>query len=162
MKKLKYLSLFPLLYFVLTLSGCNERVDNYYLSLMGESDSWSLTNYEIVLTQGDFKVGNGTLKFKNENQYTTDWFEFITHVVINNKDIVVHHNMEDGPVTDLAEKSTGSIAGPAYLNENKFPITIEQVDGIYVIVKWKDNNNKEVEERIDLYNKINKENSFLN
>lgn len=161
MKKLKYLSLIPLFYFVLILSGCNERVDNYYLSLMGESDNWSLTNYEIVLTQEDFKAGNGTLRIKDENEYMTDWFEFITHVVINNKDTVVHHNMESGPGTDLTEKSTGAIEGPAYFNENKAPITIEQVDSIYMIVKWKDNNNK-VEERIDLYNKINKEHSFLN
>lgn len=129
---------------------------------MGESDSWSLTNYEIVLTQGDFKAGNGTLRIKNEDKYMTDWFEFITHVVINNKDTVVHHNMESGPVTDLIEKSTGAIEGPAYHNENKAPITIEQVDGIYMIVKWEDNNNNKIEERIDLYNKINKEHSFLN
>ncbi|WP_047984365.1 hypothetical protein [Ornithinibacillus californiensis] len=161
MKKFNYLSLVTLFFTVLFLSGCNERVDNYYLSLMGESDSWELTNYEVVLTQEDFKAGNGTLRFKNENNYKTDWFEVITHVVINNKDTVVNHNIESGPGTVLTEKSTGGIEGPAYLDENNAPITMDDVDEIYMVVKWNDNNNQKVEEKIDLYNKVNKERSFL-
>ena len=161
LKKFKYLSLFSLL-FVFILSGCNKRIDNYYMSLMGESESWRLTNYEIVLNEKDFKAGNGTLTYKNEQQTMTDWFEFSTHAVINNKDTVVHQNAVSGPSTELKEKSTGSIAGPTFIDENNKPITIDQVDSIYVVIKWKDENNKEVEERIDLESKENRGEAFLN
>lgn len=163
----KYIKgLVPCIYLMLSffvLSGCNAQKsgNTYYLLLMGESESWNLTGYEIVITPEDFKAGFGTLKMKNVNTYMTDFFHFETHVVIENDDSVVHTDSVTGE-TNIAKYTTGAIAGP-YINKNGDFITLKDIHEIYVVVEWWDTSkNESIKERIDLFNKSKKEQSFLN
>lgn len=162
LRKIKFSQLFSLVLFILILSGCNSNeklvINQYYLSLMGESQTWNLTGYEVVITSENFKVGNGTLNMKNANEYITDAFQFKTHAVINGKDIVVHSGSATGAGIDIAKKPIGAIKGGPYLNKNGDPITVNAVRDIYMIVEWWDKDkSKSVKERIDLYNKDSKE-----
>lgn len=158
--------LVPCIYLMLSffvLSGCNAQKsgNTYYLLLMGESESWNLTGYEIVITPEDFKAGFGTLKMKNVNTYMTDFFHFETHVVIESDDSVVHTGSVTGE-TNIAEYTTGAIAGP-YINKNGDFVTLEDINEIYVVVEWWDiSKNESIKERIDLFNQSKKEQSFLN
>ncbi|WP_078380031.1 hypothetical protein [Sutcliffiella halmapala] len=161
-KRLGYWLCLVLSFFVL--SGCNGQKsdNNYYLLLMGESENWNLSGYEIVITPEEFKAGYGTLNMKNENEYITDSFHFVTYVVINDEDTVVHSGSETGEM-NIAEKTTGAIEGKTYLNENGDSIKLNEISEIYVVVEWWDIGKSEsVKERIDLYNKDSKEQTFLN
>ncbi|MET4558874.1 hypothetical protein ABIA69_000017 [Lysinibacillus parviboronicapiens] len=163
----KYIKgLVPWIYLMLSffvLSGCNAQKggNNYYLLLMGESESWNLTGYEIVITPEDFKAGFGTLNMKNVNEYITDSFHFETHVVIDSDDSVVHSGSATGGM-NIAEITTDAIEGP-YLNKNGDSVTLKDINEIYVVVEWWDiSKNESIKERIDLINKSKKEQSFLN
>lgn len=163
----KYIkSLVPWIYLMLSffvLSGCNAQKgdNNYYLLLMGESESWNLTGYEIVITPEDFKAGLGILNMKNVNEYMTDYFHFEAHVVIDSDDSVVHTDSATGEM-NIAEYTTGAIGGP-YLNKNGESVTLKDINEIYVVVEWWDiSKNESIKERIDLFNKFKKEQSFLN
>ncbi|CRK84584.1 hypothetical protein [Neobacillus massiliamazoniensis] len=165
--KAKFSQLFSLVLLILLLSGCNSNeksvINHYYLSLMGESQTWKLTGYEVMITPENFKAGNGTLKMKNANEYITDSFQFETHAVINGKDIVVHSGSANGAGIDIAKKTTGAIEGGVYLNKNGDPITLNEVSDIYMIVEWWDiGKSANVKERIDLYSTDSKEKTFLN
>jgi hypothetical protein len=128
------------------------------MKLMGESQTWDLTGYEIVITPENFKAGNGTLNMKNANEYITNSFQFETHAIINGEDLVVHASSATGARIDIAKKTTGAIEGGTYLNKNGDPITLNEVSDIYMIIEWWDTGkNDSVKERIGLYNKDNKE-----
>lgn len=153
--------LFSLL--VVLISGCSgyeKPVSNYYLSLIGESQTWNLTGYEVVITPESFKAGNGTLHVKNRNKTIVDSFYFETHVVINDKDLVVHTGAVTSAGKNIAEESTGAIEGDTYLNEDGTPITLKEINSIYMIIEWSDKI-ESVKERVDLYIKPNKEQTFL-
>lgn len=146
------------------MTGCNAQQSDskYYLLLMGESENWNLTDYEIVITPQDFNAGYGNLIMKNEEEYITDYFHFDTHVVINGEDMVVHSGSSTGGM-DISEETTGAIEGGTYLNKNDEPITLNDVSDIYMIVEWWDNSTeKSVNERLDLYKKSNTEETFFN
>lgn len=162
-KKIFYLLFLSL---VILFSGCsgkgNSVIKHSYLSLMGESQSWNLIGYEVVITPENFKIGNGTLSRKNVNEYTADSFHFETHAVINGEDLTVHSGSASGVGIDIAEETTGAIEGETYLNEDGDPITLNDVSNIYMIVEWWDTGKSEsVKERIDLYIKPDKEQTFL-
>ena len=121
---------------------------------MGESHSWTLTGYEIVLTSDAFKAGNGTLSMKNVEEYHTENFGFKTYIVINGEDTLVHTGYITGHNINIAEDTTGAIEGGTYVNENGDAITLDDVTEIYMVIEWWDRTKGEdVKERIDLYNK---------
>lgn len=156
MKKIIYAVLFSS---ILVIAGCNAQKDNdnYYLSLTGESDNWNLSGYEVVITPEEFKLGNGTLTMKNHNKYTSDFFHFTTHAVINNEDRTVHSGSVSGMGIDIAEETTGTIKGG-----NNGAITPDKVSDIYMIVEWWDiDKEKDVKERIDLYDESEEDSTFL-
>ncbi|WP_151699826.1 hypothetical protein [Psychrobacillus glaciei] len=168
-KKVFFLLLFLTLIFLL--SGCNDNakqnVVNHYLLLQGESETWSLTGYEVMLTPEKFKAGNGVLKMRYEENYLSEYFQFDTHAIINGEDVTVHSisaeylNSENVGM-DITEQHIMGMEMEKRLNANGNPITPKDINVIYMIVKWKDMNKGEyVEERIDLYNSQNKENAFL-
>lgn len=136
---------------VILLSGCSssEKLNHYYLLLEGESQTWNVSEYEVVLTPENFKTWYGTLHMKNSNNYISDSFSFETHAVINDEDIRVHSgsNTESG----------------IYLDENGSPITLNEISNIYMIVEWWDVDKSEsMNERIELYTKPPKEQTFFN
>lgn len=59
------LGLVPLL-FILFACQKQQLEMNYYLSLLGESEIWKLTGYEIMLTSDEIKIGNGKLIMKEK------------------------------------------------------------------------------------------------
>ncbi|MGM8365493.1 hypothetical protein ACLIBG_08405 [Virgibacillus sp. W0181] len=153
MKKL-YL-LIPIL-FILSACSSPQSKTNYYLSLTGESETWELNGYELMFTQDGKKIGNGKLNMKEE-EYFTDFFSFNTHVVKNGVDNRIHAGSVSGR-TNISEQMTGTIEG-----EDGKPVSFEEVSNIYMIVKWWDTDkNEDVQERIDLYEKPEKEETFLN
>ena len=116
-----------------------------------------------MITPENFKAGNGTLTMKNENEYIADSFRFKTHTVINGEDVIVHAGSVYGEGIDIAKQTTGTIEGEVYLNKNRDPISLSEVSEIYMVVEWWEKGKREsVKERIDLFNKDSKENSFLN
>ncbi|WP_332646912.1 hypothetical protein [Lysinibacillus sp. 54212] len=165
-RKIRFSQLFSLALFILVLTGCNSNeksvINHYYLSLMGESESWSLTGYEVLITSDHFKAGNGTLNMKNANEYIGDSFQFRTYAVINGEDTIVHSGSVAGAEIDIAKQTTGAIEGESYLDKNGDFITLNDVTNIYMTVEWWDEGlRKSVRESIDLYNKESKEQTFL-
>lgn len=164
-QNLRQYFLFVLL--ILFLSACSknaESVNNhYYLSLTGESQTWNVTGYEVMLTPEVFKAGNGTLTMKNTEEYVADTFHFETHAVIDGEDVTVHSGSVAGAGIDIAEETTGAIEGDAYQNENGVSMTLKDISEMYLIVEWWDRGKSESEkERIELWNKDRKEETFLN
>lgn len=167
LEKAKFNKLFSLVFLILLFSGCNSNeksvIDHYYLLLIGESQTWNLNGYEIMITSDSFKVGNGTLRMKNANKYISDSFQFETHAVINGEDTVVHAGSATGAGIDISKKTTGANEGGTYFKKNGEPITLNEVSDIYMVVEWWDiGKNVNLKERLDLYSKNSKEKTFLN
>ncbi|WP_246521348.1 hypothetical protein [Ornithinibacillus massiliensis] len=100
---------------------------------------------------------------KNPNEYISDSLSFETHAVINVEDISVHSSSITGTGIDIAEETTGAIESGIYLNEAGSPIKLNEVSIIYMIVEWWDIGKSEfMKERIDLYIKPKKEQTFIN
>lgn len=147
---------------IFILSGCMGTEKHYYVSLLGESQKWKLTGYEIVITPDRFAAGNGTLQIKNENNYTAHYFSFETHVVMYDQDRVVHTGSVSGPGFNIAEQNTGAIDGGTYFDKKGTPVTLSDVSAIYMIVEWREHADGEIiKERIDLFDKTSKEHSFI-
>ena len=128
----------PFLLFVVLLSGCNAKeksVSNYYLSLIGDSQTWNLKGYEVVITPENIKAVNGTLHVKNGIKSNVEFFYFETHGVIKDKDVVVHTGAVSSTGMDIEKELTGAIEGGAYLNEDGIPITLNEVNNIYMIAE---------------------------
>ncbi|MFC3039207.1 hypothetical protein ACFOGI_02960 [Virgibacillus xinjiangensis] len=143
---------------ILLLSACEgEQVETkYYMSLMGESDTWKLNGYEIMLTSDGEKAGNGKLSMKGVDEYVSDIFSFRTHAVIDGEDTVIHGGSVSGQ-TDIAQQTTGTIVG-----EGGKTITIDEVSSIYMMIEWWDTDeNIPAQERIDLYRKPEDGETFL-
>ena len=76
-------------------------------------------------------------------------------MVIDNDDSVVHTDSATGEM-NIAEYTTGAIAGP-YITKNGDFVTLEDINEIYVVVEWWDiSKNESMKERIDLLNKSKK------
>ncbi|MFD2132421.1 hypothetical protein ACFSKI_14540 [Pseudogracilibacillus auburnensis] len=154
----------PLFLIIILLSSCTnqQREGVYFLSLMGESENWNVTGYEILITPDEFKAGHGILKMKSKQEYITNFFHFETHVVINNEDLVIHSGSTSGLDIDIAEEFIGTIEGGAYFNDNGKPISPNDISEIYMIVEWWDSSNHvDVKERIDLYSSPEDDETFL-
>lgn len=129
--------------------------------LIGESQTWNLNGYEITMTSENMKVGNGTLKMRNESEYKADSLLFRTHAIINGEDIVVHSGSVSGEGIDIAEHLTGTIDGSSYLNKTGDPITMREISNIYMIIEWWDiGESVSNKERIDLYDRTSKNNAL--
>ncbi|WP_339229286.1 hypothetical protein NSQ77_05150 [Oceanobacillus sp. FSL K6-2867] len=148
------LGLVPLL-FILFACQKQQLEMNYYLSLLGESEIWKLTGYEIMLTSDEIKIGNGKLIMKEKNEFITDSFSFNTYAVINGEDQRIHAGSVSGR-TDIREQTTGTLEGDEHID-------FDELSDIYMIVEWwNPNENNNDKERINLYQKSGKDETFLN
>ncbi|GAA0371229.1 hypothetical protein GCM10008968_28850 [Bacillus horti] len=129
---------------------------------MGESQTWNLIGYEVMITPEDLKVGNGTLHMKNEDEYIAEFFRFRTHAVINGEDTVLQSSSVAGNGINIAQDTTGSVESRGYVNNQGDAIRLHEINEIYMVVEWWDLDESERNsERIELYND-NKGSSFLN
>lgn len=141
----------------LLLASCNdsEKVinDHYYLTLSGESESWEVDSYKVIINPDTFSAGNGTLSMKDKNEFNSNFLDIKVHATINNQDRVVQGKSVTvtGDEQNIAQTSIGAVEGGTYFKENGEPITLEDISDLYMIIQWQDGN-KEMEERIDLYN----------
>lgn len=151
-------TLFALICSLIILSACQQAENiNYYFSFMGESESWILENYEVMITEDEIKVGNGILMMKQVDQYETDSFSFSTYIVKNGEKERVHGGSVSGQA-DLTKQMTGAIEGT-----NSGTFAFEDVQHIYVIVEWWDTEKGEdVSEQINLFERTVDRPSFLN
>lgn len=147
---------FGLLLVLLLLSGCdsNEKtvINNYYLSLSGESESWKVDFYEILIKPETFDVGNGNLTMKNKTEYSSDYLSIGVYAVIDNEDTVVQRSTVTGSELDISQTSMGASEGGTLLNKNGEPVSLENISDIYMIIEWQDNDKKK-EEKVNLFNK---------
>ncbi|MFC2949226.1 hypothetical protein [Virgibacillus sediminis] len=152
----KILCLIPMLFIMAACTEDESMETNYYLSLMGESDTWELTGYEMMLTSDGEKAGNGKLSMKEVDEYISDSFSFRTHAVVGREDTVIHGSSVSGR-TDIAQQTTGTVEG-----KGGNPITLDNVSNIYMTVEWWDmDKNEKVQERIELYRKPENGGTFL-
>lgn len=151
-------TLFALIFSLFIFSACQQAENtNYYFLFMGESESWILENYEVMITEDEIKIGNGTLMMKHVDQYETDFFSFSTYIVKNDEEERVHGGSVSGQA-NLVEQTTGAIEG-----SNSGTFAFEDVQHIYIIVEWWDmEKGEDVSEQIHLFERTVDRPSFLN
>lgn len=146
---------FSILILCVCLVGCNDENENnnYYLSFMDESKSWMLKGYEIVITPKTFMAGNGILSMKGKDEYYTDYINIVVYAVINDEERSIHSYTSFGNTDmNIAQKNIGKIDGSNYINKDGKPITLGNISEIYMVIQWRDKEQKRViEERISLY-----------
>ncbi len=147
-----------LLILLTLLIGCSktpEMNNNYYLLLMGESNTWKVDSYELSITPDTLKAGNGTLTMKNETEYQTEYINMEVHAVIDNKDTVIQSTAVSGSHTSIAQINTGSIEGGTFYNKDGKAIELANISDIYMTVEWQENtgSKKNITETIYLYGK---------
>jgi hypothetical protein len=140
-----------------SISGCKNTektvINNYYLSLTGESETWEVKSYKVEITPEVFNAGNGTLIMKSPAKYNTDFLSIKVFAVIDNEDTVIQAKQVKGSGIELTQLNTGAIKGGTYLDENGKAITLENISHIYMIVEWQDViKDKRMKEKIELFN----------
>lgn len=147
---------FGLLLVLLLLSGCNNSektvINNYYLSLSGESESWKVDSYEVLIKPETFDVGNGNLTMKNKTEYRSDYLSIGVYAVIHNEDTVIQRSTVTGSELDISQTSMGASEGGTLINKNGEPVSLENISDIYMMIEWQDNDKKK-EEKVNLFNK---------
>ncbi|WFT74157.1 hypothetical protein [Halobacillus naozhouensis] len=145
--------MFYLVLLIALLTGCssNEKmtINNSYLSLSGESESWKVKSYDIEMTPNMSRAGNGKVIMKDKTNYNTDLFSIRVHAVIDNNDKIIQGKSvtSSGGKIDIAQETTGT-------TEITEPIPVDNINNIYMVIKWQDTNkNKTSEERINLFSK---------
>ncbi|MFD2922175.1 hypothetical protein ACFS6F_00290 [Halobacillus naozhouensis] len=124
-------------------------INNSYLSLSGESESWKVKSYDIEMTPNMSRAGNGKVIMKDKTNYNTDLFSIRVHAVIDNNDKIIQGKSvtSSGGKIDIAQETTGT-------TEITEPIPVDNINNIYMVIKWQDTNkNKTSEERINLFSK---------
>jgi len=146
-----------LLAIVISLNHRNATNDFYHLRLSGESPHWEINGYQLDLTSGILKSGNGKLRFKTRgNVYTTNYFVFEMNAVINDKDITLQSKAISGPEDFKNEVDTGAIEGPPPITKDGKSITFKDIDKIYAVIHWEGQDDGIVhKEIIDLYEQAN-------
>jgi len=135
----------------------NATNDFYHLRLSGESPHWEINGYQLDLTSGILKSGNGKLRFKTRgNVYTTNYFVFEMNAVINDKDITLQSKAVSGPEDFKNEVDTGAIEGPPPITKDGKSIKFKDIDKIYAVIHWEGQDDGIVhKEIIDLYELAN-------
>ncbi|MFC7321520.1 hypothetical protein [Halobacillus campisalis] len=109
-----FLSIILVIFFLV---GCEkERVNNYYLSLSGESESWEVDSYKILLKPDTLKAGNGNLTMKKKTEFNTDFFSLRVHAVIDNGNRVIQGKSIKGCESDITQTTTGATKGGTYVS----------------------------------------------
>ncbi|WP_143561054.1 hypothetical protein [Sporosarcina sp. P3] len=136
----------------------DTKNEHHYLKLSGESSHWKLNDYEIEITPKIMSSGNGKLYFKpTDNNYVTEYYDFGMRAIINNEETTLQKQVVSGPEDFKGGINTGSVEGPAFFTKTRNPIMLEDVNEIYAVIKWEDNDGKMQEETISLYVKKAKE-----
>lgn len=147
-------TLFPLLFCIL-LTACSFLESEKQIELNGASDSWSVEGYKIEFERNSYNIGEGIIKRNSEQEYLSDFFQYSVYVAIENEDIIFHRGSYSGAEINIAEKSTGSVKGGSLLNEKGKPVTIDDIQEIYMIITWRDSAAKQdLEEKVVLYKSI--------
>lgn len=137
------------------LFGCSsEKINNHYhLYLMGESENWYVKDYKVELHPDTLIAGDGMVAWKGEEGLETDSFQIGAHAIINQEDHVIQRTSVSGE-SIIKEHTTGSIEGGTFLDKDGNPISIEDIENIYVLIEWWDQDQqKNVSERVDIYQK---------
>ncbi|SDI66624.1 hypothetical protein [Alteribacillus bidgolensis] len=125
--------------------------DNYYLTLMGDSSTWEIHNYQLKIMPERLIAGDGELHMKDTDEFQSEFFSFDVYAVINNEDRKIQGKSVSGHV-NMADMTTGRVEGGTYFNNKGQPITLEDVNEIYAVVEWYDpSKEKQVSEKIVLY-----------
>lgn len=145
-----------ILVLVTTLFGCSKdesvESNNYYFLLMGESNNWELKSYEIIIDNQKLKAGSGTLIMKYNANHITDYFTTSLHMVIDNEDRIIQGKELVGTGINIDKVVTGSIEGKILHDKNGEPISIENINDIYMIIEWNDKlSDIKMKEQIDLF-----------
>lgn len=139
---------------ILLLSGCIKNdesiVDNYSVSLSGESETWDLSGYEVSLRKDSFTIGNGTLRMKNEKKYLTNSFSFKTYIIINDEKLIVHSGSTTGEEFDIQKRDMGHIESNEPFS-NQDSLEINNSNEIYMEIEWIDSNKVTIKETIKLH-----------
>ncbi|NIK12561.1 hypothetical protein FHR85_001976 [Alkalibacillus almallahensis] len=122
------------------------------MSLSGESENWKVDAYEIMSTSEAFKVGNGNLIMKKNNEYSSDFFSVEVNAVIEGEETTIQKRSVSGSETDITQTSIGTVEGSALHDENGEIISPENISDIYMIIKWREDSDTR-KESIDLLNK---------
>ncbi|SIS46234.1 hypothetical protein [Salimicrobium flavidum] len=134
-------------------SGCmkseSNSEENYYFSLTGESETWEVDGYEMVVQQDEFKVGDGKITTKKGDGITADFFGMEVHAVHNGNDTIIHRKSSTGEDQNISQTETGSLEGGRadFSSEKDYA---EQLEDVYMLVTWS-KDGEEREETIDLY-----------
>ncbi|WP_158736053.1 hypothetical protein [Alteribacillus sp. YIM 98480] len=153
----KYLPMFICLAFILlaavVIFPLKETTveDNYYLTLMGDSSTWKINNYQLEITPEHLIAGDGELHMKDTDEFQSEFFSIDVHAVINNEDRKIQGKSVSGHV-NMADMTTGKVEGGTYYNDKGEPITLEDINEIYAMVEWYDPlKEKQMSEKIVLY-----------
>ena len=120
----------------------------------GESEHWEVRDY-VINTGERVSLRDGILSMKGETEFWADYFKSSTHIVLNDGSEMRPVEMEleannlsswhNDDVMNVAEYELG-VSGGLYLTKYWVPMTINNIDEVYVNVQWKGENDDEFKE----------------
>lgn len=160
-------NLISLIFLLVILPACDsEETDsnketntNYYFSLSGESDHWKMNGYEIIITPEGYKVGNGKLTMKNEDEYEAEFFDLDIYSVVDGEKNSLHGRSISSEGTDIAEQTIGATEG-----EDDALTDPAEIDEIHAVISWNEEYSdvkEDQKETLVLYSKDENDETFL-
>ncbi|MBS3678805.1 hypothetical protein KGF86_01110 [Ornithinibacillus massiliensis] len=123
----------------------------------GESTHWKVVDYKIQANPVLFRTYAGRMYMKEQDVFEADYFNVEVYVIFDdNEEIRLHKEVfladyQDRAKSvelDISEQSTGEFAAnqESYRNKSGNPVSIEDINEVFILVQWKGKNENELEE----------------
>ncbi|MBO8170447.1 MAG: hypothetical protein H0Z33_00970 [Bacillaceae bacterium] len=130
--------------------------DHDTINLTGESDNWRLEHYRLRITPDTFMAGEGKLYYKSDpDGLNTDFYQIRVYAVIDDQIRALQGKSVSGDIfhMNLKQITTGSTEGLVLTHEGR-PIKLADIEEIYAVIKWREENGEMLEEKISLFNQM--------
>lgn len=123
----------------------------------GESTHWKVVDYKIQANPVWFRTYAGKMYMKGQDIFEAEYFKVEVSVIFDhNKEIRLHKEEFSAEYPDrtnpeeleISEQSTGEFPAEqeSYRNKDGNPVSIEDINQVFMLVQWKGKNESELEE----------------
>lgn len=139
----------------LLLAACGQKVETQlYLLLSGESENWMVENYTLQILPEMIEAGGATLWMKDPEVPSTDTILIKVQAIIRGEEVELQgiSGRGIGYSIPISPYSLGWIrSNPPLVTGD--PITLDDIEAIYMDILWHDPMGRDQSERIQLYQK---------
>lgn len=119
----------------------------YFLKMMGQSDTWQVSDYEVAMTPHIKEQGAATVTYRGKDPHTV--LESITVEVYDSQSSQPFHTSKMRALDDQHSFTTGGSSGPRPSSERI--LKASELEKTFMRIKWQTKDGQSHEEDIPLH-----------